>query len=184
DPTTSTGTSGVRQQFAGNMITKIDSTAAKLLAELPLPNLPGNDQNWQGVKTENVDYWNLSHRVDWNINERWKSFVSYGQFRTHLLEAPPEGTTGKLFPITGSNRYGLSVAADTVYVINPKMTLNLRANYHRLTDEAYVPTALLGKEGLENLWPNNPWYTSLYTNDTIYYPAVEVGTNNFGSSSN
>jgi hypothetical protein len=178
NPTTSTGTNGVRQQFADNMIPEgsFDKTALKLLAELPLPNLPGNDLNWQGAKTENVDYWNLSNRVDWNINERWKSFVSYGQFRTHLLEAPPDGTTGKLFPITGSNRYGMSIAADTVYVINPKMTFNLRANYHRITDEASVPTALLGKEGLENLWPNNPWYASLYTNDTIYYPAVDVPT--------
>ncbi|HEU0178276.1 MAG TPA: TonB-dependent receptor [Blastocatellia bacterium] len=180
DPATSTGTNGVRQQFAGNIIPKglFDPTAVKLLAELPLPNLPGNDLNWQGVKTENVDYWNLSNRIDWNINEKWKSFVRYGQFRTHLLEAPPDGTTGKLFPITGSNRYGLNIAADTVYTINPKMVLNLRANYHRITDEAAVPTALLGDEGLQNLWPNNPWYTSLYTNDTIYYPAVDVGSNN------
>jgi hypothetical protein len=179
DPNTS-NSSGVRQQFPNNMIPidRFDKTALKLLEELPLPNLPGNDQNWQGVKTENVDYWNLSHRIDWNINERWKSFVRYGQFRTHLLEAPQEDTQGKLFPITGSNRYGLSIAADTVYTINPKMTLNLRANYHRLTDEAYVPTAFLGEEGLENLWPNNPWYKSLYTNDTIYYPAVDVGANN------
>src|SRR5262245_52405475 len=115
-------------------------TAARLLAELPLPNLPGNDLNWQGVKTENVDYWNLSNRIDWNINEKWKSFVRYGQFRTHLLEAPPDGATGKLFPITGSNRYGLNIAADTVYTINPKMVLNLGANYHRINDEAYGTT--------------------------------------------
>jgi hypothetical protein len=192
DSKTSTGSSGVRTQFsdpsratAANPlglniipIASFDKTALKLLQELPLPNLPGNDLNWQGVKTENVDYWNLSHRVDWNISDRWKSFVRYGQFRTHLLEAPQEGTEGKLFPITGSNRYGLSIAADTVYTINPKMTFNLRANYHRITDEASVPTALLGAEGLQNLWPNNPWYTSLYTNDTIYYPAVDVGSNN------
>jgi hypothetical protein len=186
DPITSTGSSGVRTQFAGNMIPigRFDPTAMKLLAELPLPNLPGNDLNWQGVKTENVDYWNLSNRIDWNINEKWKSFVRYGQFRTHLLEAPQEGTTGKLFPITGSNRYGLNIAADTVYTINPKMVLNLRANYHRITDEAAVPTAVLGEEGLQSLWPNNPWYTSLYTSDTIYYPAVEFGSNTFGSSSN
>ena len=126
---------------------RFDPTAVKLLAELPLPNLPGNDLNWQGVKTENVDYWNLSNRVDWNINERWKSFVSYGQFRTHLLEAPPEGTNGKLFPITGSNRYGLTIAADTVYTINSKMTLNLRANYHRLTDEASCRRRCSAKRG-------------------------------------
>jgi hypothetical protein len=178
DPLTSTGSSGVRTAFANNVITpdRFDQTAVKLLAELPPPNLPGSDLNWQGTKTENVDYWNLSNRIDWNISEKWKTFVRYGQFRTHLLEAPPDGTNGKLFPITGSNRYGLNIAADTVYTINPKMLFNLRANYHRLTDEAAVPTAVLGEDGLQNLWPGNPWYGSLYTNDTVYYPAVDVPT--------
>lgn len=178
DPISATGSSGVRTLFANNIVpsNRFDPTAIKLLAELPLPNLPGNDLNWQGTKTENVDYWNLSNRVDWNINEKLKSFVSYGQFRTHLLEQPTEDAKGKLFPFTGSNRYGLSIAADTVYTINSKMVLDVRANYHRLTDEAAVPTAILGKDGLQNLWPNNPWYTSLYTNDTIYYPAVDVPT--------
>jgi Carboxypeptidase regulatory-like domain/TonB dependent receptor len=178
DPLTSSGSSGVRTAFANNVITpdRFDPTSVKLMAELPMPNLPGSDLNWQGTKTENVDYWNLSNRVDWNINEKWKTFVRYGQFRTHLLEAPPAGTNGKLFPITGSNRYGLNIAADTIYTINSKMVFNLRANYHRLTDEAAVPTALLGEDGLQNLWPGNPWYSSLYTNDTVYYPAVDVPT--------
>src|SRR5262245_9728178 len=106
DPLSSAGSSGKRSKqisdpsraTAANPIglniiptESFHPTAARLLAELPLPNLPGNDLNWQGVKTENVDYWNLSNRIDWNINEKWKSFVRYGQFRTHLLEAPPDG---------------------------------------------------------------------------------------------
>ena len=178
DPITATGTSGVRTAFLNNLIptNRFDPVSLKLLAELPLPNLPGSDLNWQGTKTENVDYFNVSNRMDWNISERWKSFVRYGQFRTHLLEAASADAPGKIFPLTGSNRYGLSIAADTVYTINPRMTLNVRANFHRLTDEAAVPTTLLGKDGLANLWPNNPWYSSLYTNDTIYYPAVDVPT--------
>src|SRR5262245_14957887 len=83
DPLTSTGSSGVRTQISDpsrgtaanplglNIIPigRFDPAALKLLAELPLPNLPGNDLNWQGTKTENVNYWNLSNRVDWNINE-------------------------------------------------------------------------------------------------------------------
>ncbi|HKX30451.1 MAG TPA: carboxypeptidase-like regulatory domain-containing protein, partial [Blastocatellia bacterium] len=179
DPITATGPNGIRQRFDGMKIPRdrFDPTAVRLLAEMPLPNLPGNDLNWQGTKVENVDYWNLSNRIDWNISEKWKSFVRYGQFRTHLLEDAP--AEGKLFPITGSNRYGLSIAADTVYTINARMVLNLRANYHRLTDEASVPTAILGQEGLQNLWPNNPWYSSLYTSDTVYYPAIDM---NAGSS--
>jgi len=178
DPLTSTGTSGVRTPFAGNIIptNRFDPTAARLIAEAPLPNLPGNDLNWQGAKTENVDYWNISNRVDWVINERWKSFIRYGYFKTNLLEAPQDDTAGKLFPAGGSHRNGLSIAADTVYTLSASKVLNLRANYHKLIDEFAADNYVLGKTGLEALWPNNPWYTSLYTRDLVYYPAVNALT--------
>ncbi len=182
NPGSATGTGGVRTAFANYQIPVqlFDPTAVKLLAEIPLPNLPGNDLNWQGSKIENVSYWNLSNRLDWVINDQLKTFVRYGHMKTQLLEAPPDGTTGKLFPITGSNRNGISIAADTVYTLSSSKVLNLRANFHRLTDEAAVPTALLGKEGLENLWPGNPWYASLLTRDTIYYPQLDVRTGSGG----
>ncbi|MBI1764594.1 MAG: carboxypeptidase regulatory-like domain-containing protein [Acidobacteria bacterium] len=184
DPLTSTGTSGLRAiPFLNNIIpaNRFDPTAAKLIAETPLPNLPGNDLNWQGTKTENVGYWNLSNRVDWNVNEKLKAFVRYGYFKTNLLEAPQDNTTGKLFPAAGSHRNGLSIAADTVYTISSSKVLNVRANYHKLIDEfATSDDYILGKSGIESLWPNNPWYTSLFTRDLIYYPAVNVltGTTN------
>ena len=178
DPFTSMGTNGVRTAFAGNIIptNRFDPTAARLLAELPLPNLPGNNLNWQGVKTENVDYWNLSNKVDWAINERWKTFVSYGYFRTDLQEVPQDNTAGKLFPLSGSNRNGLTVAADTVYTISQSKLLNLRANYQKLIDEYANEPNQLGLDGMAALWPNNPWYTSLFTRETVYYPALDVPT--------
>src|SRR5262249_41465230 len=83
-------------------------------------------------------------------------------------------TDAALLPQNGSNRYGLSIAADTVYTISPKMTLNVRANFHRLTDEYAAEPAQIGEQGLAQLWPNNPWYTSLYTSSNIYYPAIDV----------
>jgi hypothetical protein len=179
DAFSATGTSGVRTIFPNNIIpaNRFDQTAVKLLAEVPLPNLPGNELNWQGTKTENVDYWNLSNRVDWNINDRWKTFVRYGYFKTNLLEVPQDNTAGKLFPAAGSHRNGLSIAADTVYTISSSKVLNLRANYHKLIDEfAAADNYVLGKSGIEALWPNNPWYSSLLTRDLIYYPAVDVPT--------
>lgn len=180
DPLTSTGTSGIRAiPFLNNIIpaNRFDSAASKLIAETPLPNLPGNDLNWQGTKTENVGYWNFSNRVDWNVNERLKAFVRYGYFKTNLLEEPQDSTAGKLFPAAGSHRNGLSIAADTVYTISSSKVLNIRANYHKLIDEfAAADNYILGKSGLESLWPNNPWYSSLYTRDLVYYPSVNVLT--------
>lgn len=163
DPLTSTGTSGVRTKFADlsratpsnplglNIIplSRFDPTALKLLAEMPLPNLPGSQDNLQGFKVNNTRYWNFSERVDWNHSEKWRTFIRYGQFKANLLESNP--TLKKLLPVNGSNRYGLSIAADTVYTISPKMTFNLRGNYHQLTDEYAADTALIGKEGIANL---------------------------------
>src|SRR5207244_3833819 len=78
-------------------------------------------------------YWNFSERVDWNYSEKWKTFFRYGQFKAKLLESNPTGK--KLLPVNGSNRYGMSIAADSVYTISTKMVLNVRANYHQFTDE-------------------------------------------------
>src|SRR5438552_3962964 len=173
DPLTSTGTSGTRTAFTGNLIpsARFDPTAVKLLAEMPLPNLPGSQDNLQGFKINNTTYWNFSERVDWNYSEKLKTFVRYGQFKARLLESNPTGK--KLLPINGSNRYGLSIAADTVYTISPKLVLNLRANYHQLTDEYAADTALIGKEGIANLFPTGFW-TSLYTLQQYFYPAFDL----------
>ena len=178
DTFSSTGTSGARTAFAGNIIpaNRFDPTAVKLFAELPLPNLTGVEPNWQGAKTENVAYWNLSNRVDWTINERWKTFVSYGYFRTDLQETPQDNTAGKLFPLSGSNRNGLTIAADTVYTISSSKVLNIRANYRKLIDEFANEPNLLGKDGIAALWPNNPWYATLFSRDLVYYPAIDVPT--------
>jgi hypothetical protein len=179
DPLTSTGTSGTRTAFNGNKIpsNRFDPTALKLLAEMPLPNLPGSQDNLQGFRINETTYWNFSERVDWNISEKLKTFIRYGQFKAHLLESNP--TDKKLMPLNGSNRYGLSIAADTVYTISPKWVLNLRANFHQLTDEFAAAPSLIGKEGIADLFPTNFW-TSLYTFDQYYYPAFDVGSSRLG----
>lgn len=181
DPMTSTGTSGTRTAFTGNKIptARFDPTALKLLAEIPLPNLPGSQDNLQGFKVNQTTYWNFSQRVDWNYSEKMKMFVRYGQFKAHLLESNPTGK--KMLPVNGSNRYGLSIAADMVYTINARMVLNLRANYHQLTDEYAAPPALIGKDGIAGLFTTNFW-ESLYTFPQYYYPAFDVGptTNRLG----
>jgi hypothetical protein len=180
DPLTSTGSSGIRRPYPGNLvpISQFDPVSVKLLPELPLPNLPGNELNWQGNVNEKVNYFNFSGRADWNVSSKLKTFVRYGHFKSDLLERVPVDGKGKLFPHTGSNRNGISVAADTVYVLSTRTVVNLRANYHQLTDEKAVPDALLGKDGMEKLWPGNNWYSSLFTRDDIYYPAIDVGSNN------
>ncbi len=176
DPYTSTLDSAgrvVRNTFAGNVIpaNRLDPVAQRMLGDIPLPNLPGNVDNWQGSVTEKVDYWNFSQRVDLNLSDKFKIFARYGQFKANLYQQNP--TEGGFFPLSGSNRYGMSIAGDAVYVMSDKTTLNVRGSFYNMTDEFYNPSLLLGEQGLQDYWNRN-WYSSLYNSGYVYYPALDV----------
>ncbi len=172
----------VRQAFAGNVIpsTMIDPVALKLLQQIPLPNVAGNIDNLQYSVYDKTDYWNFSQRLDLNITDNWKIFARYGQFKANLYQQNP--TDSGYFPLTGSNRYGMSAAADSVWVMSNRMTLNIRGSYYNMTDEFYNPSLLLGDKGLQGYWANN-WYSSLYNSGYVYYPALDV-TSGTGTNAN
>ena len=163
----------VRAAFLGNKIpsSMIDSVALKMLQAIPEPNLPGNVDNLQYNVYDRTDYWNFSQRVDINITNNWRMFVRYGQFKADLAQVNP--TDGGFFPLSGSKRYGMSAAADSVWVMSNKTTLNVRGSYYNMTDDFYNPSLLLGADGLAGYWSSN-WYKSLYNSGYVYYPALDV----------
>ena len=163
----------VRTPFANNIIpsARFDPVAVKMLEAIPLPNLPGNVDNLQFGVYENTKYWNFSQRLDVNFTDNWKMFVRYGQFKADLAQQNP--TKAGFFPLSGSKRYGLSVAADTVWVMSSKTTLNVRGSFYNMTDDFYNPSLELGSSGLANYWSRN-WYSSLYNSGYVYYPALDV----------
>jgi Carboxypeptidase regulatory-like domain len=163
----------VRNAFAGNVIPtgRLDPVAQRMLAAIPAANLSGNVDNWQGSVTEKVDYWNFSQRVDINLTDKLKIFARYGQFKANLYQQNP--TDGGFFPLSGSNRYGMSVAGDAVYVKSDKTTFNVRGSFYNMTDEFYNPSLLLGEQGLQDYW-SRAWYSSLYNSGYVYYPALDV----------
>jgi hypothetical protein len=164
-----------RTPFAGNVIPsdRFDPVAVKMLQNIPLPNLAGNVDNWQGSVDEKVNYWNLSQRVDINFTDTFKMFARYGQFQADLYQDNPLGSGAGFFPLSGSNRDGLSIAGDAVWIISNKTTLNVRGSYYNMIDEFYNPSLLLGADGLANYW-SNAWYSSLYNSGYVYYPALDV----------
>ena len=166
----------VRNAFAGNLIPQsmMDPTALKMLAEIPLPNRAGNTDNWQGSLYENTNYWNFSERVDINVSDKVKMFARYGQFKADLYQQNP--TEAGFFPLSGSNRDGMSTAGDLVWIMSNRMTFNVRGSFYNMVDEFYNPSLELGAAGLANYWPNNPWYKSLYNSGYVYYPALDVTT--------
>ena len=78
-------------------------------------------------------------------------FARYGQFKANLYQQNP--TDAGFFPLSGSNRYGMSIAGDAVWVMSNKTTLNVRGSYYNMTDEFYNPSLLLGADGLSDYWP-------------------------------
>jgi hypothetical protein len=172
----------VRTAFANNTISSsmIDPVAVKMLNAIPLPNMPGNVDNLQGSVTDAVEYWNLSQRFDVNITDNWKVFARYGQFKADLYQQNP--TEAGFYPLSGSNRYGLSIAGDSVWVMSNKTTVNVRGSFYNMTDEFYNPSLLLGDDGLKGYW-SRPWYSSLYNSGYVYYPALDV-TSGTGTNTN
>ena len=80
---------GRRLPATSSRRSRFDPVALKLLQSLPLPNLPGSVDNWQGSVTEKVDYWNVSQRVDVNITDKFKVFARYGQFQREPVSEQP-----------------------------------------------------------------------------------------------
>ncbi|HYU79829.1 MAG TPA: TonB-dependent receptor, partial [Vicinamibacterales bacterium] len=172
----------VRQPFAGNVIpsSMFDPVAMQLLANIPLPNLPGNVDNLQYSVSEKVEYWNFSQRFDVNFSDAFKVFARAGVFKADLYQDNPIGGGAGFFPLSGSNRDGMSVAGDAVWVMSNRTTLNVRGSFYNMVDEFYNPSLLLGGDGLASVWPSR-WYSSLYNSGYVYYPALDVtagtGTN-------
>ena len=185
DPFSSTlGANGrvVRQAFANNTIPggMFDPVAVRMLENIPLPNLPGNVDNLQYSVSEKVDYWNFSQRFDVNFTDTFKMFARAGVFKADLYQDNPAGGGAGFFPLSGSNRDGLSIAADGVWILSNRTTANVRGSFYNMIDEFYNPTLLLGSDGLSSYWSND-WYSSLYNSGYVYYPALDVtsgtGTN-------
>ena len=130
----------MRTPFAGNVIPSalFDPTALRMLQDIPLPNLPGNVNNCRTAVNEEVDYWNFSQRVDLNFTDNVKMFARYGQFKADLYQQNP--TDAGFFPLSGSNRDGLSAAGDVVWIMSNKTTLNVRGSYYNMIDEFYNPS--------------------------------------------
>ena len=88
-----------------------DPVAVKMLTALPLPNLPGYADNWQGRLCREVDYWNLSQRVNVNLTDKWKIFVRYGQFEANLYQQNPTDA--------GSSRCRAATDTDSAFTATP-----------------------------------------------------------------
>jgi hypothetical protein len=179
----STQTSGnvvTRTPFAGNVIpaNRIDPTAKIVLNDLWKPNSPGTGttgvNNFLAGYANRFRYYNFMDRVDWNINDRWKIFGRFNQFRTFTKW--DDFTGGSVAqPVDGSKRHSLSFSGDSVYTLNATTVFNVRFGYNAIVDSFGVPEATLQEADLAKFWGNNTWYKPYLADlPDIYYPGMTI----------
>jgi len=117
-----------RQPIPGNMIppSRLDPTAQKIIRYFAPPNQAGSldfQNNYQAVRDNSNDFWQVMGRVDHVINERHRVFARYTHswlnfYRDRLFHNEARGL----------NRYRLQngVALDDVYVFSPSLLLNVK----------------------------------------------------------
>jgi hypothetical protein len=146
DPATGTATGTGRTPFAGNLIpdARIDPIAKKIIGLMPLPNLPGETNNYFIAAPFEFNRWTLDTKVNWNATSKLNIFGRYSHldFWTFnqtlygdVLQGPPMTLPGN--PGTGQG-YTANFSAGATYVFSPVLVADAHFGYVRMyTDVAH-----------------------------------------------
>src|SRR5713101_729531 len=168
-----------RMPFAGNLIPKsrFDPSAVRFLKDIWAPNGPGDDatgvNNYRLTFPRIYEYYNLSDRLDWNVNDKWKVFGRFSRFHTNVASPNPSGTPAG--STGGSERNALNVSGDTVWTATPTTVVNFRGSYGKPVDRFIDPAAEI--KSLAEFFPSNPTWFDSYAKSlpVLYYPGLNLG---------
>jgi len=155
-----------RTPFAGNKISaqRFDALSVRVMKGLSVwaPNrTPDNAtglNNFSALTVAAWNYWNLSDRGDWYVNDRWRVYGRVSRFHTMQNTVAPALTQNELYVPGGSARHSWSFSGDAIWTANATTVMNFHGDYHSLVDDFASPSAELGSEGLGKIWPNSQWY--------------------------
>ncbi len=194
DPSTGDANGNNRIQFPNNIVplSRQSSIARKLADLTPLPNLDLLTNNYYGATSYLFDRHRADSKVNWNINDKWTSFLRfsinhYDMSNPELfgpLGGPPISSAGG----NAGDGYGntFSVTAATTYLFTPHLILDANFGWTRAdtsieqgrldeklgTDFLGIP-GVNGTRRFEGGWPTFAVssYTNIGTNDNFmpYY---------------
>jgi hypothetical protein len=155
NPTCTSGGTTCRTQlsFNGNPNVidpaRLDPTAVALLSYFPLPNQPGETQNFIENFSSGGNIDQINERIDFNVSEKQRLFGRYT--RNHILSLPlspfKDVCTDRCTEDTIAHQVAI---ADTI-AISPKTILDLHIGYTRFT---YVRDPLSKGIDLSPFGPN------------------------------
>lgn len=184
DPETSTVT---RTPFAGNVIPKarFDPVGYKAVNDLWKPNFPGDDlsqiNNFKKTYAWWMKYWNISDRVDYNINEKWRMYARFSKYQTRL-DNPNWGGTIAVRSDNGGIMDAMNAAMDVLYVATPRTTIDFRYGATYVEDDYDSDWAKVSESVWSGFWPNG-WYKPVLSSlPGIYYPNFNFTGNGAATS--
>src|SRR5256714_654617 len=139
-----------RTQFPGNNIAvRIDPTAQALLSYFPLPNHPGETNNFVENFSSGGNIDQLNERVDFNLSEKQRLFGRYT--RNHILSLPLAPFKDICTDRCTEDTIAHQIAVGDTIAIAPQTIHDLHNGYTRFT---YVRTPLSKGIDLSPFGPN------------------------------
>ena len=185
DPFTTTlnGNTVTRTPFTGNIIppNMIDPSAQKLMSYLWAPNNAGDnltgENNYKITYPWWIHYYNLSDRVDYNLNDNWRLFGRFSKFQTRL-DNDNWGGTIAVPSDNGGTMDALNSVIDAVWMVNPKTAVDFNVGVTYDEDTYNSTWAQVDQSVWAGLWPNSNWYTSAINCESeilgCYFPEFDV----------
>ena len=187
DPyTTSLAADGTvtRTPFAGNKIpaSRFDPLSVRVMKDLFLPNRTPDNlsglNDFADTTTQRWNYWNLSDKVDWFVNDKLRVYGRFSRLETHQDTTANILTKSEAYVPGDSLRNAWTYAGDAIYTISPSTVANFHFTKQGLDDDYWAPTAdLTSKGGYSTIWPNNNFYQA-YSQPLlpVYFPSFSVGS--------
>ena len=145
DPFTGSANGVGRTPFPGNIIPqdRIDATAAKIIGMMPLPNLPGETNNYFVAAPFEFNRWTIDTKVNWNATSKLNIFGRYSHLDFWTFNETVYGDVLQGSPIAGGNPgtgqgYTANFSTGGTYSFTPSLVADAHFGYVRMyTDVAH-----------------------------------------------
>ena len=123
---------------------RIDPIARKIIDLMPLPNLPGETNNYFVAAPFEFNRWTLDTKVNWNATSKLNIFGRYSHLDFWTFNEAVYGDTLQGVPIAGGNPgtgqgYTANFSAGGTYVFSPALVADAHFGYVRMyTDVAHT----------------------------------------------